>query len=999
MSREQLSGLFWPEADQGSARRNLRQLISRTKQLDGSEGLELTNDMARWQVVSDLSLFREAVAGNDWLLALERYYGDFLHGFAVDDSIGFDSWLYLEREKLRNVYREAALRGAVLLENSGRYDEATKHLAAILEGDPLAEDVLQLYLRNLYLTGRRDSALQAYQRFELLLDEELGMAPLQQTVELVQAIRAAQPLGAVPPAGNGGTRQVPLKILRPPRLVGRETAVAAALSATTPFVVLTGEAGIGKSRMLEELAPQAPVLRCREPLAAVPFQPVVTLVREQLGTGVERLELGSHQETVARLMPELAVDETPPVGAVPDDKSHLLAALSRLLEHIVAERASTPFGLVIDDLQWADNSTLELLALLLERGTVRLLGAYRHDEQTEQLKSVLRESRRDGRLVEVELQGLSDADLGDLLAGLSDSPGSGPFGRWLRTCTGGNPMFVLETLRSLHDAGRLPGARSSWQELADSFDGQELSPTAAVADVINLRVGRLGEMALRTLQAAAVVAEGIEPRLLAQICGLSEWAVADALAEAEANGLVSADGFRHDLIRQAVYRAIPAGRITLLHSRTLEALASRPGRVSSALLAHHAKVARQVEDVVRYSLAAGMEALAIPAYRDAVTHYRAALEAGPAPQARALALEGLGDALVHLYRGEEAIEAYEQAAHTLSSQDTPGLARLRRKSHLAYARSARDDLAIQALVEARTLLEAHADSESDAWRHEWTEAMLAIAGWHYALNELEQMASAVEAVGPVAVRHGTPSQQSRYFGRLGMLHSRRERYRVSEATLEFGKKALAVLQGSGELQLIASQRFSLGFLALWRGELSLAREHLSEAAAFAARQEEITLQMQTHTYLAILFRQEVDLAETQAHTSLALELATRHRKLDFEAAALGNLGWLMLRRGDLEEALASSRAALATWHSLRTAAYPFYWLACAPLLALAMANDDLELAAEQARLMLQPSQLRLADDLESALREGADAFSAADHATARASLQKALDLAGRDRLT
>ena len=301
MSREQLSGLFWPEADQGSARRNLRQLLSRTKQLDGSEGLELTNDMARWQVVSDLSLFREAVAGNDWLLALERYYGDFLHGFTVDDSIGFDSWLSLEREKLRNVYREAALRGAILLENSGRYDEATKHLAAILDGDPLAEDVLQLYLRNLYLTGRRDSALQAYQRFEQLLDEEVGMTPLQQTVELVQAIRAAQSLGAAR-TGNGANRQVPLKILRPPRLVGRDTAVAAALSATTPLVVLTGEAGIGKSRMLEELAPQAPVLRCRESLASVPFQPVVTLVREHLGTGAERLELGSYQETVARLL-------------------------------------------------------------------------------------------------------------------------------------------------------------------------------------------------------------------------------------------------------------------------------------------------------------------------------------------------------------------------------------------------------------------------------------------------------------------------------------------------------------------------------------------------------------------------------------------------------------------------------------------------------------------------------------------------------------------------
>src|SRR5690606_37133725 len=126
---------------------------------------------------------------------------------------------------------------------------------------------------------------------------------------------------------------------------------------------------------------------------------VVTLVRDYLGTGAEWPELGSYQVDVARLLPELAADEAPTGGVLLQDKSRLLAALARLLERIVAERGSTSFGLVIDDLQWADNSTVELLALLVERGNMRLLGAYRHDEQTEQLKTILRESRRAGKLV------------------------------------------------------------------------------------------------------------------------------------------------------------------------------------------------------------------------------------------------------------------------------------------------------------------------------------------------------------------------------------------------------------------------------------------------------------------------------------------------------------------------------------------------------------------------------------------------------------------------
>src|SRR5690606_24806226 len=152
------------------------------------------------------------------------------------------------------------------------------------------------------------------------------------------------------------------------------------------------------------------------------------------------------------------------------------------------------------------------------------------------------------------------------------------------------------------------------------------------------------------------------------------------------------------------------------------------------------------------------------------------------------------------------------------------------------------------------------------------------------------------------------------------------------------------------------------------------------------------------TYLAIMFRQQVDLVETEAHAALALELASRHRKLDYRAAALANQGWLSLVRGDREQALALSQAALKTWRSISAVAYPFYWLACVPLLDLALAADDLDLAGEQARLLLQPSQLRLADDLTDALTAGLEAITAGGREAARAALQTSLDLARRDRL-
>jgi len=772
------------------------------------------------------------------------------------------------------------------------------------------------------------------------------------------------------------------------------------LGADSPLVLTKGEAGMGKSRLLEELAPDATVLRCRESLVAVPLQPAAGAIREHLAAGGEIPELGAYLEDLQRLVPEIAPGEPGEGQSTDADRSRLLSAVAAFLEAVARGRRAgreVRFDLVLDDLQWADNATIELLGLLLERGVLRILGAYRTHEPSAQLTPALREARRTGRLREVELDPLGAEDLEALLLQVNDSPGARSFGSWLHARTGGNPMFALETLRSLHEARRLPEERT-WQELADGLEEQYLPPTAAVSDVIEASVERLGEASRRVLEAAAVVAQDFTPQLLSRVCGLSEWAVADALDEAEANGLTTGGAFRHDLIRQAVYHAIPPARAGLVHGAVLDELSSSPVRVGSAMLARHAIAARRADDAARYSVAAGMEALALPAYRDAAQHFRNALENVSSAQPRALALEGLGDALVQLYRCDEAIEAYGQAAAALPADDTTAQARLKRKSYLAHARAARDEAAIAALRDALGFLGSEPSAEAGAWRQEWIEVHLAMASWHYAVNQLEEMSSVVEALGPMALEHGSPQQQSRYYRSLSMLNSRRERYRISARTLDDARRALAALAGTKERQLVATQQFSLGFLALWHGDLSLAREQLTSAAAFAQQREELTMQMQTQTYLTILCRFARDVEGTRAHLTEALELATRHGHLDYQAAGQANRAWLELVTGDSAAAQESARAALDIWLSRRAGRYPFRWLACLPLLDLALDSGDLELAAEQARLVLAPTQQQLAPALSEALTFGLRARDAGEPEGARAELARALELARAERL-
>lgn len=683
-SREKLALLFWPDTDDSSARRNLRQLLNRIKAQPFARTLELTSTHVRWPVESDVARYRTCLAQGDAAAAVALYRGPLFADFAPDEFGGFGAWLELERENLARSFGRAVMTHVVALESTARYEEASNLLERLLDENPLAEDVMQRYLRVLYLSGQRDAALAAYERYSRRLNEELALEPLEATQGLAATIRRALPLAASPP--NPVRPLVPVSMLRPPRLVGRDATRHQVLTATTPLVLVSGEPGIGKTRFLQDLLPGASWCACREGLESVPYYPLLEFIRHHL----DRLpDLGSYREDLARLVPEVAPELTPAPLEPHTAKARLLEAIARALE---------PFApLVFDDLQWADPATLEALVVLSNRPAARHYGALRSGEEGAPLRTALASLQTRDLVTTVSLDALAESDLQALLADLMGIE-TGPrlFSHWLHARSSGNPMFALETLKALFESGVLRLDSQGWHTDLDEItrDYSEIEVPPVVTGVILRRLGMLPDSAVRVLQAAAVVQERLGADLLASIAGLSAWAVVEALEDAENAAIVTAEGFRHDLLRQAIYQALPERRRRLLHARAAEAL---EGDAEAVRVAEHwlaagvpAKAGRAWLDAAK---ALGEQGLAL----EAIDLLNRTMPHAPEEQHLELHLE--------LARYHVRATAYEQARALLDElMDAPQLAtRLDAHDIMADLLLSQGDVGAAAWVTARGL--------------------------------------------------------------------------------------------------------------------------------------------------------------------------------------------------------------------------------------------------------------------------------------------------------
>jgi hypothetical protein len=486
----------------------------------------------------------------------------------------------------------------------------------------------------------------------------------------------------------------------PAELIGRQAEgmrlrkrLSEAAAGRGGLVMLAGEQGIGKTRLADEAARWAEregfaVLwgRCHDTEWPPPYGPFVDALDAHsglLGAVQLRRDLGEAAGVVAQLVP--AVRRALPDAAVapvpPEEERHrLLDGIGRFL---ISRSRRVPLVVFLDDLHWADRSTVGLLrhlARLAATERLLLVGTYRDVDldRAHPLADALAAWPREAGYEQIRIDRLGTDEVVAFLTANSEQDVDHKAGAaWAREC-GGNPFFLLELLRHLQEDGKLyRGLDGKWTTTARLRD-LEL-PTAA-RDVALRRVSRLSDDARRLLVVGAAFEGSFRFEMVAALAGLDEDAGLDALEEAVGARILEPSGdsetyaFTHAVIRHALYDGVVPSRRSRLHRRIAEALVNSPTPVSPAEIAahYHRSVALPGADQgVDPAVAAADRAQATGAYDEAATFLRMALDLLGAGDARRPALLGrLGIVLAWALDFDDAVNVAVEAGDAMAQTET-----------------------------------------------------------------------------------------------------------------------------------------------------------------------------------------------------------------------------------------------------------------------------------------------------------------------------------------
>ena len=616
-STDELIEYLWAELDLRSAASNLRNRVAELRRileppLERGEqsryiltrrgGYALSAESDCWIDAEEFSQLEERGRrahreGNfdEALLCFERALDLYRGEYLAEDR--YEEWALHARERYRERFVEVLSLLADCLARRGQYRSALSYLERALAESPLHEALYRQMMVYAFCAGERARALEAYERCRAVLERELGERPSSQTEELYRQIQSERvsDLERVYPRVAPERVALPAKVRRPP-FVGRTrewdqlvSALNAARSGAGRLVLIMGEAGVGKTRLGEEFLhwahrhtkAQTLTGRCYELHSPLPLHLWVGALREGISHVPSADLMGVQPSWLAELseiLPELrrVLPDLPSVSRPPEHRQYrLFETLYTILSSLALRHP--PLLVMLDDLQWADESSLDLLCYLIERLTdepLMIVGTARSEEVSPQhgVERVRHQGTRLGRLEEITLPRLGESEICDLVKSIADElETTADFGGRLYRESVGNPLFATALLQGLFENGAFVWEGNRWR----LTDPSRIALEPSAVRLLERRVKRASTAAQRVLQLVACAVQIELAVLEAAWEGSSEELFAH-LGELTAQGLLIERGgryeFAHDKFREVVYRQLEEPQRIWVHRRIAQAI-------------------------------------------------------------------------------------------------------------------------------------------------------------------------------------------------------------------------------------------------------------------------------------------------------------------------------------------------------------------------------------------------------------------------------------------
>jgi DNA-binding SARP family transcriptional activator/tetratricopeptide (TPR) repeat protein len=1041
VTNEALVNELWPETPIASTSKTLQGNILRLRRVLGSE--TLLSRRGSYSLSKDASL--DATEFKRRVEAIERSTNRDHSDHAISEVLRAEVlWrgepfenvddtpaIVQSRKPLSTMrHRLRELRIDLLIKR-GDVRSSVVELERCVEVDPYREDYWALLIRSLYITGRQSDALNAFGRARRVLAADLGLEPgstlraleaailrsddaMIRSGEIVGASRVVPLSAAVAPAldvldERRKSRSIDLAndpfVGRTRELVTARELVKSVRGGRRRTLVIQGAAGIGKSRLLAEIVAEAEAFGCTTVVSrndslfrrsygvVIDLLDQLELVRSRHSHSTDELLDPEFTQPIERLR-KLRMLGT--AGHVFDAPSSNPALDRQIIAEVANKQLTTaarrfgPLIVVIEDIQWADSGTLDVIRELTLSPTSApiLVGlTYRNETRRPEIAEILHELDRSGQATRMQLAELSEDEIRDLMtrAGGGKPPTMDDL-RVMLARTDGNTLLVRELAATTQPSRR-------------TLIDRPATLPESIRDLVDSYLSHCSEHATAIAEAGGLCGRSFDPELAAVVTARTSTAehpdsatLSELTDELERSGLIIATPsralmFRHDLFRDATIARLEKPDVRELHQAFLNELELRSSDDLDALVLHSvgaeqaSKSAHRLTQRARRSLAAGL-------INDAINDCNHAIEWHRSDPAGSLSAK-LATTLI--LADAQSVNANRPAAKLLLHEVLESSVGLSLNEQTLIAAGAHRRLA-SAHMNDRNVEAANQELEAAAkWIgttepkpnepvEEWIDVWLEATVLDYFLRgSIAWAAAALELVTPVVNRRGNLRQSAKLISTTAMNQLRMARFSPDLSVLTLKRNYRELALKLGDLGLIAESTFSIGFTHLCRLEGNDAYPYFDQAIELHQRSGDRFWESLSRAYAAATRRLAGDVDGTETHCRSALAFGSEIMSPSYVAVVESSLAWVALRRAS--NASGEERVAYRTVADAHLAAasellghpsvlafYPFVGFMLWPLIAVAVTNGAYQDIARYAEMLVDPSAQKLTAPIEEALR-------------------------------